>query len=61
MKFDTSGSRIFDKVEFLQYRIANSTLERVYFSFTENVNESEVEFYYKPGVNSSNVFPCKCI
>ncbi len=61
VKFDSSGSRIVDKVEFLQYRIRSSTLGRVYFGFSENVNESDVEFYYKPNINRSDVFPCKCI
>ncbi len=52
MNFDNDRSPVVDIVEFVQYRLINddlSILSREYFGFTQNINESQAEFFYKSG------------
>ncbi|XP_064390840.1 gamma-aminobutyric acid type B receptor subunit 2-like [Halichondria panicea] len=59
INFDNDGSRVVDIVEFFQYRLINndlSILSREYFGFTQNINESQAEFFYKSGKSNITTF-----
>ncbi len=63
VNFDNDGSRVVDIVEIFQYRLISnesSVISRVYFGFTQDVNDSHAEFFYKSGESNITVFPSKC-
>ncbi len=60
--FDNDGSRVVNIVEIFQYRLIineSAVISRVYFSFTQNINDSHAEFFYKSGESNITVFKKK--
>ncbi|XP_064390853.1 gamma-aminobutyric acid type B receptor subunit 2-like [Halichondria panicea] len=60
VQFDNDGSRVVNIVEIFQYRLIineSAVISRVYFSFTQNINDSHAEFFYKSGESNITVFP----
>ena len=62
VNFDNDGSRVVGVVDIFQYRLINnesSVISRVYFGFTQNINDSQADFFYKSGESNITVFPSK--
>ncbi|XP_064391124.1 gamma-aminobutyric acid type B receptor subunit 2-like [Halichondria panicea] len=60
VNFDNDGSRVVGVVDIFQYRLINnesSVISRVYFGFTQNINDSQADFFYKSGESNITVFP----